>query len=95
MNDAALIRLLNASDKKAFEQLYDKYVGMVHGFLRSLLKNNEQVEDITQWCFMQLWEHRREMASDRNLPAWLYVFCGYLRYRGLSCDRGQLLRSGL
>ena len=40
MNDEALIKLLNASDKKAFEQLYDKYVGMVYGFLRSLLKNN-------------------------------------------------------
>ncbi len=83
MNDEALIKLLNASDRKAFEQLYDKYVGMVHGFLRSLLKNNEQVEDITQWCFMQLWEHRREMASDRNLPAWLYVLARNSAYKEL------------
>lgn len=73
MNDDALIKLLNASDKKAFEQLYDKYVGMVYGFLHSLLKSEEQVEDITQWCFMQLWEHRGEISPDRNLPAWLYV----------------------
>lgn len=83
MNDAALVRLLNASDKKAFEQLYDKYVGMVHGFLRSLLKSEELVEDITQWCFMQMWEHRCEIAPDRNLPAWLYVLARNSAYKEL------------
>jgi RNA polymerase sigma-70 factor (ECF subfamily) len=83
MNDETLIKLLNASDRDAFGQLYDKYVGMVHGFLRSLLKDNEQVEDITQWCFMQLWEHRHQMDSGRNLPAWLYVLARNSAYKEL------------
>ena len=73
MNDAILIKQLNASDKKAFGQLYDKYVGMVYGFLVSLLRQEGLAEDLTQWCFMQMWERRETISADRNLPAWLYV----------------------
>ena len=73
MDDETLIGGLNKSDKEAFEHLYDKYVKMVYSFLISILKDSQISEDITQWCFMQLWEHRREMSADRNVPAWLYV----------------------
>ncbi len=73
MDDATLIEGLNKSDRKAFERLYDKYVKMVFSFLISLLKDSQISEDLTQWCFMQLWEHRHEMSADRNVPAWLYV----------------------
>ena len=48
-------------------------VGMVYNFLNSVLKNQSLAEDYTQWCFMQLWEHRVSISSTRNLPAWLYV----------------------
>lgn len=73
MKDEILIRRLNESDKTAFEALYDRYVGMVYNFLNSVLKNQSLAEDYTQWCFMQLWEHRVSISSTRNLPAWLYV----------------------
>ena len=73
MNDAILIKQLNASDKKAFGLLYDKYVGMVYGFLVSVLRQEGLAEDLTQWCFMQMWERRETISAERNLPAWLYV----------------------
>lgn len=72
-DDKTLIEQLNQSDKTSFEALYDKYVGMVYGFINSVLKNETLAEDLTQWCFMQLWEHRQTISADRNLPAWLYV----------------------
>lgn len=73
INDVQLIKLLNESDKAAFGALYDRYVGMVYNFLNSVLRNEKIAEDLTQWCFMQLWEHRHSISPDRNLPAWLYV----------------------
>ena len=73
MVDEKLIRRLNVSDEDAFEALYDRYVGMVYNFLNSVLKNDALAEDYTQWCFLQLWEHRLSISPDRNLPAWLYV----------------------
>ena len=39
IGDVELIKRLNESDKDSFEMLYDRYVGMVYGFLNSLLKN--------------------------------------------------------
>ncbi|MBO5194300.1 MAG: RNA polymerase subunit sigma-70, partial [Bacteroidales bacterium] len=71
--DRMLIVQMNAGSKKAFASLYDKYVSMVYGYVYSVLKDSTLAEDITQFCFMKLWEHRSIIAQDRNLPAWLYV----------------------
>ena len=71
--DYILIAKLNASSKQAFGQLYDKYVGMVYSFVCSLVRDESVAEDITQTVFVQLWEHRSSISSEKNLPAWLYV----------------------
>ncbi|MCM1178052.1 MAG: sigma-70 family RNA polymerase sigma factor [Bacteroidales bacterium] len=71
--DHILIARMNAGSKKAFASLYDKYVSMVYGYVHSILKDTTIAEDVTQFCFMKLWEHRSNIAPDRNLPAWLYV----------------------
>lgn len=81
MTDFELIKLLNVSDKASFEALYSKYVGMVYNFLNSVLKNEGLAEDLTQWCFMQLWENRTSIDPDRNLPAWLYVTARNAAYK--------------
>ena len=72
-SDSLLIIQLNAGSKKAFSALYDKYAGMVYGYAWSILKDRILAEDITQFCFMQLWEHRESISAYKNLPAWLYV----------------------
>ena len=81
ISDVELIEKLNKSDKNSFEVLYDKYVGMVYSFLHSVLKDEILAEDLTQWCFMQLWEHRESISSERNLPAWLYVTARNAAYK--------------
>jgi len=81
--DDKLIEGLNKSDRTAFEHLYEKYVKMVYGFLLSVLNDKHVAEDLTQWCFMQLWEHRKGISSDRNLPAWLYVTARNAAYKEL------------
>ena len=71
--DYILIARLNASSKLAFGELFDKYVGMVHAFASSLIRDESTAEDITQLVFVKLWEHRKGIDPDGNLPAWLYV----------------------
>lgn len=68
-----LIELLNRSDKEAFAALYDLYADMVYNFAASVTKDASLAQDITQNCFIQLWNHRKEISPDGNLPAWLYV----------------------
>lgn len=81
MTDIELIKLLNKSDKASFEALYDKYVGMVYNFINSVLRNDEIAQDLTQWCFMKLWECRQSISPDKNLPAWLYVTARNAAYK--------------
>ena len=73
IDDYTLIVRLNAGSQKAFASLYDKYVSMVFGYVHSILKDRVLAEDITQFCFMRLWENRTKISANRNLPAWLYV----------------------
>lgn len=71
--DYILIAKLNESSKMAFAALYDRYVGMVHSFVFSIIQDTSVAEDIIQFVFLQLWEHRKSISPDKNLPAWLYV----------------------
>lgn len=80
-SDSLLVIQLNAGSKKAFSALYDKYAGMVYSYAWSVLKDRILAEDITQFCFMQLWEHRETVSAYKNLPAWLYVMARNAVYK--------------
>ena len=79
--DYILIAKLNASSKQAFSVLYEKYVDMVFSFVVSLMNDSSVAEDITQFVFIQLWEHRKDISSQKNLPAWLYVTARNAAYK--------------
>jgi len=63
-----LIRLNNGS-KQAFVALYTKYVGRIYNYVRSMLLD----EDITQLCFMRVWENKTKIKPDSNFAAYIYV----------------------
>lgn len=67
-----IIRLNNGS-KPAFVSLYNKYVGRIYSYIRSMVSEDSLSEDLTQFCFMKIWEHRKEIKADANFPAYLYV----------------------
>lgn len=71
--DPYLIRKLNEGNEEAFSELYEKYVGIVYNYIYAVLNDSDQAKDITQFCFVQLWEHRKSIDPERNLPAYLYV----------------------
>lgn len=78
--DYLLIIRLNNGCKKSFAALYDKYVGMVYNYVCSILPP-PMAEDITQFCFMQLWQRRDTISPEKNLPAWLYVIARNAVYK--------------
>lgn len=64
---------LNNDSKHAFVELYDKYAGKIYNYVRSMLRDKSLAEDITQFCFMKVWERRRSIQPERNFAAYLYV----------------------
>ena len=51
--DSYLVSSLAEGSKKAFTALYDKYMGMVYGYVVSIVKDSSLAEDITQQIFIQ------------------------------------------
>lgn len=79
--DETLIRRLNRGDKEAFTSLYEQNVDGVYRFLSHLLKDEELAEDLTQFTFMQIWIHRKEISYRKNLTAYLYVIARNAAYK--------------
>ena len=64
---------LNCGSKQAFTAIYNKYVGRIFNYVCAMTRDEVLAEDITQFCFMKLWERRKEIRPDENFAAYLYV----------------------
>ena len=89
--DYILILQLIGGSKQAFSALYQKYVDRVYGYVLSMSHNQTIAEDITQYCFMKVWEHHARLRPEDNFAAYLYVIARNATYnetrRRLSASR--------
>ena len=75
-NDAQLAALLLQRDTHAFEEVYKRYFGVIYGFTRKMLRDDEQAEDIVQEIFMNLYEKMGNIVIN-SLHAYLYQSARY------------------
>lgn len=55
-NDAELMRLVRNKDGNALEELYDRYIKLVYGFVMKFCNGNEEkTKGIIQLVFLRLW----------------------------------------
>ena len=81
MEDRLLITRLNYSSKQAFAELYRKYAGKIYNYALALTRDELIAEDITQFCFMKVWEHRTGIRPGENFPAYLYTIARNAVYK--------------
>lgn len=81
MEDTFLIIRLNCSSKQAFAELYRKYVGKIYNYVHALTGDEILSEDLTQFCFMKVWEKRSEIKAKDNFPAYLYTIARNAVYK--------------
>lgn len=81
MEDRFLIIRLNCSSKQAFAGLYKKYVGKIYNYVHSLTHDKVITEDIVQFCFMKVWEHRTDIRPNDNFSAYLYTIARNAVYK--------------
>lgn len=62
------------NDKVEFDKLYKKYKSLVYGVAFSILKNNEDSEEIVQSVFMKIFKLEKEKLPKENEASWLYTF---------------------
>jgi RNA polymerase sigma-70 factor (ECF subfamily) len=74
VDELELAARLVAGDQRALGDVYERYVGLVFGLARRILRDDAMAEEVTQEVFVYLWEHpARFDASRGTLRAWLGV----------------------
>ena len=65
--------LLKNDDKEAFAEIYNRYKSVLQHHVYKKLGNFEEVKDVLQELFAQLWIKRKELPETTNLSGYLYV----------------------
>lgn len=75
MNDdeAALVAAIRDGSERAFNMLIDRHQQAVRAFLRRLLGNAAEADDIAQDTFLAAWTQVRSFRGETSLRSWL---CG-------------------
>lgn len=76
-----LLLQLKAGDPAAFEELYWKYNARLYNFVLSILYDKSLAEDITQTCFLRIWEKREDIDPDKGFSAYIYTIARNLVYK--------------
>lgn len=82
--DRADMERLAAGEERALDSLMARHGGRLHGYLRRLLQNPWDAEDLAQETFVRVYEHRRRFVLGQPFVAWLYTIATNLvrdRYR--------------
>ncbi|MGQ8335561.1 RNA polymerase sigma factor [Sunxiuqinia sp. A32] len=66
-----IIRLING-DKKAFNQIFDKYNQKLYFFSLGYLKSGKDSEEVVQDTFLKIWERRSSINPELSLHAYLF-----------------------
>ena len=67
---------LKAKDKKAFENLYDKYSGALFNIILRIVNNQELAEDVLQESFLKIWRNIERYDEDKStIFTWMLNIC--------------------
>jgi RNA polymerase sigma-70 factor (ECF subfamily) len=71
--DSALVRRAVSGDTAAFEQLYRRHAGRVHGaILRLVGMDRARAEELTQDAFVQAWRKLGSFRHESAFSTWLH-----------------------
>ncbi|MBV9527343.1 MAG: RNA polymerase sigma factor [Sphingomonas sp.] len=71
-DDAWLVAAIARGDATAFRQLVDRRAPMLHRLAYHMLGDRSEAEDVTQECFLRLWDHAAGWRPQGGgLPGWL------------------------
>lgn len=70
--DNELVQQALAGDMSGFEMLVERYNLMLTNWAYRILRNRQQVEDVLQFVYLQLFLSLGTLHADRSIKAWLF-----------------------
>jgi len=71
-SDNELVQQALNGDMHAFEALVERYNVMLTNWAYRILRNRQQVEDVLQFVYLQLFLSLTTLHADRSIKAWLF-----------------------
>lgn len=72
MTQEELLPLIYKKDDNAFTILYDMYAKSLFGVINTLLKNQEEAEDVLQEVFIKIWKNLESYSESKGrLYTWM------------------------
>lgn len=71
-DDGPLIARARGGDVRAFETLYRRYVGRVHGLCLRMTRQHDRAEDCTQQAFINAWRALPAFEGRSAFGSWLH-----------------------
>ena len=68
--DAGLVADAQRGDQGAFEQLYERYSGVIHGVLLARVPHAD-VDDLVQDVFLSAWHRLRSLREPAAFGGWI------------------------
>src|SRR5262245_7228713 len=72
-DDVALVSAIRNGSELAFNRLVDRHQQAVRTFLRKVLGNDADADDMAQETFLTAWTHARSFRGEASVRGWL---CG-------------------
>lgn len=72
LNDQDLLVLLKKDNETAFQELYERYKGILHVHAYKKLGDFEEAKDVVQELFAALWDKRLALPETTNFAGYLY-----------------------
>ncbi|GAB2769119.1 RNA polymerase sigma-70 factor [Rhabdobacter roseus] len=68
-----LLRKVSQGDQAAFAELFNYYKTPALKFCNSILKDEEEAENVLQEIFMKIWDRRTFLKPDHNFHSYLFT----------------------
>lgn len=69
----SILKKVVEGDEKAFAQLYNKYRKPTLRFCTSILKDEDEAENMLHEVFIKIWERRAQINPERNFHSYLFT----------------------
>lgn len=73
IDPVSVIEALRRGDHKAFQEIFFKYYGKVKQFIFLMIKSRDEAEELSQQVFVDLWQKREKINTEKNFRAFLYT----------------------
>lgn len=73
INEAEIFESLRKGHEEGFSLIFKEWYKPVYHFAFSLLKNTQDAEDITDDCFIKMWERRSKFSSLISCKSFLFT----------------------